>query len=1498
MINYITNSDVPGMFRYLMEDTDEGGLGLGRQEAMDEMVRIHLDEFRRLNPDLDATKNFTAEEQLTALYNQEGYSAEQALSRFLNLPQHTSPLLGAEYLGRGVVENVIPAATSVGGARLALAATKLPFVPTRLKPLAAVGGFLAGSVAGAYADLKTGASEKANTAIFGEAEPLLPNQQITADGFNMAGGFLTFSGVMRNALKKIPGGIHPTEARGVLPWLKRKFQKGPVAPLGEVAAPMSGVNFGANILVNNVGKAPFRERALRFAERTAEAAGTRARFPSQYYKTEVPLAIAAGIGSSIAEAVDPGDPLTEFGFVSVSALTPVGFATRTGTGLASEFGKFAVSPIQSSRRLLNMLKGSGEAGAYVASKQVNAVYGPYLAKLEVPGRERLQEGVTALARLRDSGVSSEQLLPQLVAELTPKLTKGGVLAGEGAGFTPEQIQAAAENLIADRGYLPEIWSPDVRWDVQGTRQAEAAFIRSVLEADPNAHLLSPATTPGFENIDIILPQIAALSKGIKGVDGTLPAVLLERNTNQYIRNNFEALIDGLKNNVDPSLLQAFAEGQKEANYQGLAASLDDYLSRNTMALERVMAGADPKITPERMSEITLNSLNKWKNQARDVEKIGWGSLNLNGELMLPETLKKLDDLTISGILGGRLEPGDKALISVRDGLQLAGGVIGRPTSRLIRLRENARTKLANIRDTDEGLNFESAETLLKAIEGSIKAAGLQRIFSIDDAIPLLFRADDVGEIVNLAQSYQSITNQLPDGVLAPLTKNPKEEQAAFAARNLEHQNALMASLELPEKTSLSEVPKFLLANKGAFINAFAPSDKTSVQLTNLFRQGAPVGETQVGSIPETVGYGVALDLRSTMLARLREPNVEPSERRLLTELQGAVLADLKKAGLETGNEQLTMLSAYSEALNEIIIRSLAGKAADSVKNTDESLLMETLTRGSGTKVGQSIQSVINAGRFLEENTEEMLNLAAASDDPDVNAMVAYLEETIPENKEGLSNLQRSLESFLRNMVVSDVIKEVPIARQFPRDVAETLPDRVSGTEFFINPSKLDAFKRKFGNLSDVVPTLSTFFNDLENAASANNLIQGFKNNRGLVAERSQQSEELASLLEVENVFSLVDQNMGSDTPIRDLSNTLAQINRIKTSDVMIPSAVDGTMVPAKSLHEDAVDGFKYALWHWLLNAITDGKKEPTLAVGVDGKALMQEQPVLNAPKLFELWNNTPKMDLGGGTGRWTENQSLGQFLVNAEIYTPEQNAAIVSTLERMAEVQNRMKVFTDPNVLAMAAEAQGRGFANPFRDFVARVFGAAGGAAVAKGAASIPGVPMGASSLVAAGAGSQLARNVFNDMPRTFLAQFFSEIYEPGNMKMFAEFLEREPGPGLDGSEELRNFMLKHGLISSPFPFINLQEYLREDYVEPTGRGTIIPGIRAPIPPETAEELVRPTAQVQPPQPIAAPQPAAAPTSPAMRSQYAAAFPFDPASDLIRQQQARAPTQQGIGSLV
>jgi hypothetical protein len=763
--------------------------------------------------------------------------------------------------------------------------------------------------------------------------------------------------------------------------------------------------------------------------------------------------------------------------------------------VAREFGKTARHPI---RTYENLISGASEKRAEAASKQVNAIYGSYLTRLEAPGRSRLGEGATALARLRESGVSSEQLLPQLVAELTPKLTRGGVLAGEGAGFTPEQIQAAAENLIENRGYLPEIWSPDVDWSSQGTRQAEAAFIRSVLESDPTAHLLSPVTTPGFENIDMMLPQVAALAKRTKGGDSYPVAAILERNTNRYVRNNFEALVDGLNNGVDPSLLQVFAAGQKEANFQALAGLLDSHLSRNTRALERVMTGADPRMTPEKMSEIILDSFNTWKGQARDVEKMGWRSLNLNGELMLPKTLSTLDDLTVSGILGGRLEPG--ALTEIRANLQLAGGVIGGELPRLNSLKNTWRTKLADIKDTPtykkKGLTLQNLETLLAGIRGSLKARGLQRLFPLNDAIPLIFRPDDVGQMVNLAENYQFLTAQLPGGVLTPLKKGPKETPADFAVRKQERAE-LIAGLDFPEGLSLPDFPTSLLANKDALVNTLVPSDSTSVQLTNRFRTSAPIGEKEAGSIPEAVGYGTALDLRSTMLSRLREPNVPPSERRLLTELQSAVLEDLKAAGLATGNTQLTLLTSYSEALNELIIRGLAGQSENSVKNTDEALLMEALTRGSGTKVGQSFQSVINAGRFLEENTEELLSIAAASDDPEVNKMVAYLDETLPQNKQDLNTLQTSLESFLRNMVVTGVIKEVPISSRMPGDVNALLPERVSETEFFVDPGALARFDNKYGNLSESLPVLSTFFDDLRNAASENNLIQALKNNRGM-----------------------------------------------------------------------------------------------------------------------------------------------------------------------------------------------------------------------------------------------------------------------------------------------------------------------------------------------------------------------------------------------------------------
>ena len=148
-------------------------------------------------------------------------------------------------------------------------------------------------------------------------------------------------------------------------------------------------------------------------------------------------------------------------------------------------------------------------------------------------------------------------------------------------------------------------------------------------------------------------------------------------------------------------------------------------------------------------------------------------------------------------------------------------------------------------------------------------------------------------------------------------------------------------------------------------------------------------------------------------------------------------------------------------------------------------------------------------------------------------------------------------------------------------------------------------------------------------------------------------------------------------------------------------------------------------------------------------------------------------------------------------------------------------------------------------------------------------------------------------------------------LNLLSEFME----PGKGNREKLFNFLLEEGGANKPpdtvgpralgrlfeiitgatlLPLSATTEYLTaEEQFEPPPEPVVE---QEPL--DLAMSPASPSVQPAAPPPAAPPPVAAAPTSPAMRSQYAAAFPFDPASDIIRQQQARAPTQQGIGSLV
>ena len=198
---------------------------------------------------------------------------------------------------------------------------------------------------------------------------------------------------------------------------------------------------------------------------------------------------------------------------------------------------------------------------------------------------------------------------------------------------------------------------------------------------------------------------------------------------------------------------------------------------------------------------------------------------------------------------------------------------------------------------------------------------------------------------------------------------------------------------------------------------------------------------------------------------------------------------------------------------------------------------------------------------------------------------------------------------------------------------------------------------------------------------------------------------------------------------------------------------------------------------------------------------------------------------------------------------------------------------------------------NILSGLVLRMFG---GYAGRKFATNVP--MMGTSGLMAASMGVQQVQ-YFKDLPNTLAVELFTDMFEPGNLKAFTRFLTEDVPVTPTMMQNFRQRLFERNLLTSPYLPVALEEYIREESQSGRGFG---PG-RGPIsiPPPTSEVPPQPTAQMQPPpQPMAAAQPS--PASPAMRSQYAAAFPFDAASDIIRQQQARQPepAQQGIGSLV
>jgi hypothetical protein len=393
----------------------------------------------------------------------------------------------------------------------------------------------------------------------------------------------------------------------------------------------------------------------------------------------------------------------------------------------------------------------------------------------------------------------------------------------------------------------------------------------------------------------------------------------------------------------------------------------------------------------------------------------------------------------------------------------------------------------------------------------------------------------------------------------------------------------------------------------------------------------------------------------------------------------------------------------------------------------------------------------------------------------------------------------------------------------------------------------------------------------------------------------------------------------SDTPVASIQELIDPIVRAKNSVQPTYSAVAGNEVEAnvvypeliKALKRDALEtainlsGAKGKPGEGRVKAIHDILFDTSNAVKPNGEKILPKWPKIgdNNPTLMQLLSrnglitkeevDTVKtlLTFGAGEqyGRPIAEEPLGWIAIDDAV------AGQLEVIRGLGEVTpGKIARATAQISGALGAGILGRLFT---RFFLPPGFG---------GAASIK-LPQ---------VGAKAADVLVMGQPRIVFLDSIVELTEPGNVGRLLDFMEE---PTEESVRSAARFLstITGGTIA---PYTATMEYFSEE--DPLGRPKYYPtretlglaerGSLAPEPPAQIEPP--PMAQMQPsPPPMAKMQPSPPPTaqmqpppqgqpSPAIRSQYAAMFPFDPTSAVVRQQQARAqtqtPAQQGIGSLV
>ena len=528
------------------------------------------------------------------------------------------------------------------------------------------------------------------------------------------------------------------------------------------------------------------------------------------------------------------------------------------------------------------------------------------------------------------------------------------------------------------------------------------------------------------------------------------------------------------------------------------------------------------------------------------------------------------------------------------------------------------------------------------------------------------------------------------------------------------------------------------------------------------------------------------------------------------------------------SEAYTIARAYTRAVHDTFTRSIIGDLRKRQKNEAASISPEeSIKQLFGTRNDVTlnrINDILNVGDFARG-------------------------QELPDTENVFNSTREVAESIIRSMALD-----------------KTLVD--PQTQQVKNISTLQNWRNQNKELLELFPEISEDLINLENA----NALLGRVSVRKIDPTTGQLTDEMIDPIKIrEKRLNEQARERGSARRILGDASPVYEIASVMSSR----NPPQGLRNLFKNLDSAKENRKKFLM---------EREENPLSEVEADREAtLFANQAMLGLKDAFFEWG----LEAGGGASNLRPSKMLEAFFEPIPKVRGEEGFGNVSVSDFL--IKNNLITENEANVVKNALSEMIRyeiaalsgnlediaQKAGPLLDLYLRVSGAAIGTRMA--------AAVGGSELIAAGAGSRFMRELVNGIPNSLRQDVMLELFS--NPKKLGELLskgktDKKLFGGVQGfAEFLRDLGLQPIRREVPSAVREVREKEEfEDYKEQL--------IEAPSPTAMTAPPQQPAAQVamnmdtQPTVPVS--PPTAPPASPQQRQQYAAMYPFDPVSELIR----------------